>query len=514
MVLAPILDHLIPDRKMDGFHNFMESRVPKKLSLLSPALSYYTPKFIKVDYWPIGLFALTLKLCIVFYVIWQLSQPPYTWAYRETPMGTVNAFGGADLSEGSAWLAEVKRSQADLPYCLNEAHAYEYSNQFNYSTPQCRFVVPEELVTKGKGQLQVATVFLENKYVGWPCSSSDANEKETECSGRGGTKYEFSGGQCVCRSVETVYPIGPDKLDVEFEHTYEFPVDKDYEEYKGTSTATAEEAKKAGYEPLESMVCFGGDCKTSDEKRWFAPSRTVKMGLDDWLRAAGTSLDKVVGQADGGMPDKLGRDGANGSPPRYPYRRMTGMVITVFIKYSNADNPATDAPGARTFFADNRRVYANITARTQLLPWAGPGSQRINIQYPEGGLGNETFEYIDRYAQGVVFDFQSTGIVYRFDYVYFINVLVVALVMLGVAGTVTDFICFSCLPGGHSAVLSAHRFEVASRAAHTPSEPRSRCVWRPVRSVRTHCAPLRPLRAVRACRCRSSRAGRASRSWA
>ena len=42
---------------------------------------------------------------------------------------------------------------------------------------------------------------------------------------------------------------------------------------------------------------------------------------------------------------------------------------------------------------------------------------------------------------------------------YFISVLVVGLVMLGVAQTITDFICFSCLPDGHSDVLNAHRFE-------------------------------------------------------
>ena len=71
--------------------------------------------------------------------------------------------------------------------------------------------------------------------------------------------------------------------------------------------------------------------------------------------------------------------------------------------------------------------------------------------------------YVDRYAQGVLFDFQPTGRVYVFDYVYLINTLIVGLVLLGLAGTITDFVAFNLLPAGHSAMLSAHRFETVSR---------------------------------------------------
>lgn len=59
-------------------------------------------------------------------------------------------------------------------------------------------------------------------------------------------------------------------------------------------------------------------------------------------------------------------------------------------------------------------------------------------------------------VQGIIFDFQPTGQVYVFDYIYLINTLVSAIVLLGLAGTFTDLVAFSCLPNGHSEVLEAH----------------------------------------------------------
>ena len=47
--------------------------------------------------------------------------------------------------------------------------------------------------------------------------------------------------------------------------------------------------------------------------------------------------------------------------------------------------------------------------------------------------------------------------VYLFDYMYLVQTLVSAVVLLSVAGTITDTIAFYCLPNGHSSVLNAHR---------------------------------------------------------
>lgn len=74
-----------------------------------------------------------------------------------------------------------------------------------------------------------------------------------------------------------------------------------------------------------------------------------------------------------------------------------------------------------------------------------------------------SFRYVDRYAQGVVFDFEASGRVYKFNVQHFINALLLGFVMLKVAATVTDFVAFNLLPNGHSAMLKPHRAEKISK---------------------------------------------------
>ena len=71
--------------------------------------------------------------------------------------------------------------------------------------------------------------------------------------------------------------------------------------------------------------------------------------------------------------------------------------------YSRAGEPS---------ITENSQIHANSSASRQLLAWAGPGSERVHIIYPTGEPGAQTFHYVDRYQQGVVFDFQATGRVF------------------------------------------------------------------------------------------------------
>ena len=59
MVVNKLLDKYLSPACIDGFTNFLESKPP---AFLAPFLSYYTPKYIKIDYWPIAALALVLKL--------------------------------------------------------------------------------------------------------------------------------------------------------------------------------------------------------------------------------------------------------------------------------------------------------------------------------------------------------------------------------------------------------------------------------------------------------------------
>ena len=144
-------------------------------------------------------------------------------------------------------------------------------------------------------------------------------------------------------------------------------------------------------------------CITAVEARAADPSGHVGfLSLGEWLEAAGTSLDELNGLAN---PDADGREGGGLDGTRLPFNRMTGMVITVLIRYSNGEPTIQKQP----------KIWANITAQKQFLAWSGLGSEKIHVVYPSGAHGSQTYEYIDRYSQGVVFDFQPTGRVFGSD---------------------------------------------------------------------------------------------------
>ena len=113
--------------------------------------NYYSPAYVAPKYPIIGVFNRFLQLAVLTYLCVMMAQEK-TWAYSDTPLGTVNAFAGATIDNtGDPPLFTQPLEQVSaLPYCVNESHAFKYSVQFNYDTPECRYVVPEQLVVKGK----------------------------------------------------------------------------------------------------------------------------------------------------------------------------------------------------------------------------------------------------------------------------------------------------------------------------------------------------------------------------
>jgi hypothetical protein len=144
-----------------------------KIPYIMPALGYYSPKYMKIDYWFVGLVNRVLQLLIFAYVLYSLINTK-AWAYHEAPLGTVNAYAGA-----GADFMHVGQLTTDaigaLPYCNNETHAYRLSAMYNYDMPECKYVIPEQLVSKGNGQVSIVTMFTESTYFGWPCANDPTN---------------------------------------------------------------------------------------------------------------------------------------------------------------------------------------------------------------------------------------------------------------------------------------------------------------------------------------------------
>ena len=55
------------------------------------------------------------------------------------------------------------------------------------------------------------------------------------------------------------------------------------------------------------------------------------------------------------------------------------------------------------------------------MGWAGQGPEVFHLQYPRGIEGNQTYHYVTRYRQGIQFNFESSGKIYKFDFVYLVR---------------------------------------------------------------------------------------------
>lgn len=444
-------------KSIDTWHRFLDYKPPPAIGA---CFNYYSPVFLKLEYFPIGVLNRILQIAILGYVVNQIVREQ-SWAYSETPLGTVNAFGGEGDGFSKLFYMQTKASTlAQLDYCGNESHAFQYDAVYDYKVPECRMIPAEQMVIKALGGVQFVTVFLERTIQGWPCNAADSVSRIDACKAGGGYAYNVLGttagsdsdgisrdaipadGQCNCWTSKTVYPMGSDEMMMSFEHTYQFPNgDKGLQTFKGASTLSAEavDLNPEVKATLPTTIVY-----KNGTTRALGEGKSVSLSLREWLELAEVDLDHYNTIADF---DNLDRKSVDGKSKRLPFYRMTGMIINVLIDYSNGDPQV----------AENPNVFANVKANKQFLGWAGPGSERIHVQYPTGELGASYFTYVDRYAQGVTFAFSATGRVYAFDYIFLVNTLVAGVVLLGVAGTVTDMIAFNLLVGGHSAVLAAHR---------------------------------------------------------
>ena len=138
---------------MERFSNTLERPVP---GWLAPCIKYYSPKMMQIDYWLVGLINRVLQILVLVYVCINLFLGN-TWVYAETPLGTVNAYGSEGASMKSIYSQAAPLTDKVI-YCGNESYAFEDSASFNYTVPDCRYVIPEQLVTKGESSVTFTTV--------------------------------------------------------------------------------------------------------------------------------------------------------------------------------------------------------------------------------------------------------------------------------------------------------------------------------------------------------------------
>lgn len=418
-------------------------------------LYYKSIKYIKVD---VPIVAIIHKTCQLLAVLLSLVQLYFNdgWAMTEEPGGMANAWGEA----GNMLVATNDTTlSARTQYCSNASYTY-VEGSYTMAAPACRSLLPVDLVAKTVESIFFTTSFLETTVIGWPCadasddagdySSGDFNtgqsawvsddaaaiaiaeESAAACLAGNGTLFTRRNGQCGCETVRSVYALAVDQLTMSLEHAYD--TSESFGDWQGSS---AEDGQG-----LKTNLDFG-----NGTIRKFDAGEVLTLPLHEWLHAAHVDLDssnRAVRRDDEG---------------RLPPMRTTGVNVRVDIEYSNINK------GTQRAVIGKREVHADVSLRTEYGTWTGLGSQAIWVVYPSNPDGTvpQRYHLIERQRQGVLFQFHTSGMIFKFDIFYVLGVLTAALVMIKFADVVADAVAFYMLPNGQSTVLRNKRQELVSK---------------------------------------------------
>mmetsp|Transcript_3110 Transcript_3110/g.10308 ORF Transcript_3110/g.10308 Transcript_3110/m.10308 type:complete len:253 (-) Transcript_3110:1092-1850(-) len=184
---------------------------------VKPYLYYRTARHVRVDIWQVGLTNRILQTGIMIAFIATVIASN-SWAASERPLGVVNAWedGGR-----YGFAPTLNRSSEYYSYCASPDHNYSYSSNFEYISPECRTLQPEEIVTKGIGSISFTTSIIETYEYSWECGNQSAATRAKEASCGGAVVDRTNAGrQCSCATSQTYYVKGVEELQVAFEHSY------------------------------------------------------------------------------------------------------------------------------------------------------------------------------------------------------------------------------------------------------------------------------------------------------
>lgn len=389
---------------------------------LNELLTFRLEKTVTIQVWQVGFVYRLIQLIVVAYVSTSLYFNE-SWAYVETPMGSVNAW-----PEDGGFLDHANLGDyAPLSYCANSSFSYAYDASFVMDNPSCETANPYEITTKLPGQLIFTTAFIEVSEIGWACADAPTDTTErTACAIRGGVVTTRGGQQCVCLAKRTVYPVGVDRMSLAFEHAVQASTSGSSFEPLAASSNEPSDPANGVIGGIQSRIVFANGTVVAVDS---TDGAAIRMPLAGWLRAAATESTSVVRNVSlDGYNYDLSADYRD--PTRFPPFRSSGVALQITIEYDNL-NAHDSKPGY-----DNTQIYAFIRPKVMTAQWAGNGPITHYNSYPSGPAGAQSYDKVFRYRQGVVVSFQTTGRLYKMDWIYFLNSIVAGLVLMGVAKTV------------------------------------------------------------------------------
>ena len=420
-------------------------------------MGYRTQKFVKIVDWRLALTNLALQVLITFYVLYALIAGK-TYLETEVPVGRVTNWGNGNpdfysLQSASATATTRREATYDgkvytvLPCAGTNAlndYKFVYDDAFVYDNIKCAYLTPDELITKQpSGGLFITTHVTETVTYREPkATTSNCAATHTFANGRTQNVKNASGTGGFCYYAETTewLTIGSDVSSIGIAHEYETLSDKNSLSGKNPKTFVRRAGSSHNYFTFES-------------------GKDVKLKLKDILDIAQVDLDKryeAQPAVSGANVNALYGEGVDAA--RTPMTRLGGLRINAKFQYYNYNLHGKGDLGS------SKTPYAILEIEPSIT-WTSKGqsisyrTQRNNLDDPiEASSGDPTGYFHNMYAYGVFIDVTTSGIIGGLNYVYIINVIVSGLVLLNVAGTITDLIAQYGL-GTRSLIYRSHMIE-------------------------------------------------------
>ncbi len=249
-----------------------------------------------------------------------------------------------------------------------------------------------------------------------------------------------TGGLCYYNETTEWLTVGSDLSSIGIAHEYETLSEKNSMTGKNPKTYV----RRAG---------------SSHNYFTFADGQDIKLKLKEILDIAQVDLDKRY-EDQTALPSSnvAALYGSGTDSATTPMTRLAGLRINAKFQYYNYNLHGKGDLGA------SKTPYAILEIEPSIT-WTSKGqsisyrTDRENLDDPvNAATGKPEGYFHNLYAYGVFIDVTSTGIIGGLNYVYIINVIVSGLVLLNVAGTITDLIAQYGL-GTRSLIYRSHMIE-------------------------------------------------------
>ena len=423
-------------------------------------MGYRTSKFVKIVDWRLALSNLALQVLITFYVLYALINGK-TYLETEVPVGRVTNWGN-----GNANVYALQTSSADAPTLTEttydgktypvlpckgtntlDDYKFKYDEAFSYDNIKCAYLSSDELITKEiSGGMFITTHITETVTYRTPkpvtsCTGTHSfgSSRTINVANAAGT-----GGLCYYNETTEWLTVGSDLSSIGIAHEYETLSEKNSMTGKNPKTYV----RRAG---------------SSHNYFTFADGEDIKLKLKDILDIAQVDLDKRYEEQTALSGTNVAAlYGIGADAARTPMTRLAGLRINAKFQYYNYNLHGKGDLG------DSKTPYAILEIEPSIT-WTSKGQSisyrtvRDNLDDPIDATtgttkGKPKGYFHNMYAYGVFIDVTSTGIIGGLNYVYIINVIVSGLVLLNVAGTITDLIAQYGL-GTRSLIYRSHMIE-------------------------------------------------------